>query len=169
MGEDTSSLLEVADMELVEEGDHGMDDEKGEATGQVQVQVQKREQARRDADGELVGVVAEGSVQVVEEVGNGRTHRVDSNRMEGDHSFHIDSEGVEGHTWQAGRVVGCDNGAKVAGVVHYVHTNNCRDDRTGCDQRVVGPGKLGSPVVAAEVAGSELEGLFREGVVGWPE
>lgn len=34
MEEGTSNPLEVADMELVEEGDHGKGDEKGEAIGQ---------------------------------------------------------------------------------------------------------------------------------------
>lgn len=34
MGEGTNNPLEVADMELVEEGDRGMGDEKGEVIGQ---------------------------------------------------------------------------------------------------------------------------------------
>lgn len=127
--------------------------------------MQEREQARGGAGGELVGVVAGGNVQPVE-VGNDRTRQVDSNRMEGGRSFHIDSGEAEDHMWQAGRVVGCDNGVKeVAAVVQCAHTDNCHDGRTECGRRVVGSGKLGWPAAVAEVAGSELGESFQEEMV----
>jgi hypothetical protein len=143
MGEDTSNQ-QGADMKLVEEGDHEMGDEKGEVMGRVPVPVREREQTRRDAGGELVGVVvAEGNVQT-EEAGSDHIHRVDSSRMEGDHNCHTDSGEVEDHRWQGDRVVEYDNDAKeVAVVAQRAHTNNFHDDRTECDQRVVGSVKSG--------------------------
>jgi hypothetical protein len=89
--------------------------------------------------------VAEGNVQVVEEAGNDRIHRVDSSRMEGDHRFHIDSVEAEDHMWQVDQAVGCDNGVKevVAAVVQCAHRSNCHDGHTGCDQRMAGSGKWG--------------------------
>jgi hypothetical protein len=143
MKEGTNNPLEVADMKLVGEGGHGMDDEKGEVMDQELVLVREREQAQGDAGGELVGVVVGGNVQAG--AGNDRIHRVDSSRVEGDHSFHIDSGEVADHMWRADRVVGCDSGVKEveAAEVQCVHTNNYHDDHIECDRRVAGSGKSG--------------------------
>lgn len=140
MGEDRSNPLEVADTELVEGGDHGMGDEKGEVMGQKLGLAREQELARGDVDGELVGVVAEGNVQ---EAGNDRIRRVDSSQMEGDRSFRIDSGGVEGHMWQEDRVVGDDNGVREAAAVQSVHTNNYHGGHTEGDRRVAGLGWSG--------------------------
>ena len=142
MGEDTSNPLGVAGTELVEEGDHGVDDGRGEARSQEQVLVRAR--TRGDVDDEPVGVVAEGNVQAVEEAGNGRIHRVDSSRMEGDRSFRIGSGEVADRMRQADRVAGCDSGVKeVAAAVQCAHTNNCHGDRTGFGRGAVGLGRSG--------------------------
>ena len=60
--------------------------------------------------------------------------------------MHMDSEKVEARTWPVGLVVGCDSGVKgvgAAGAARCVRTNNCHDDRTEYDRRVVVWGKLG--------------------------
>jgi len=97
MGEGTSNPLEVGDMEWAEGGDHGMDDGWEGVVRPELVLVREQAQARGDVGDEMVGVAAEDNVQAAE-VGNGHIHQVDSNRMEGDHSFHIGSEEVGVHT-----------------------------------------------------------------------
>ena len=142
---DTSNPLEVADTERMGVGDHGMDDGREEVVSPEPVLVQEQTQVRGGVDDELVGVAEEGNVQAVE-VGSDHIHWVDSSRMEGGHSFHMDSEKVEVRTWPVGLAVGCDSGVKgvgAAGVARCVRTNNYHDDRIECDRRVVASEKSG--------------------------
>ena len=99
------------------------------------------------------------------EADNGRTRRVDSSWMEGVHNSHIGNGGAGVHTLQADQV-GNGVGEAAVAVAQCDHMNSCRGDRTECDQKVVGSGMSGRPVVAAGVVGSGLVGLFQEGLVG---
>lgn len=119
-----------------------MDGELEEAAVPVLGQEQGQEQG--GVDDEAVGVVVEGNVQA-EEVGNDRTHQVGSSRMEGDHSFRIDSGEEEVRMWQADQVVECDSGVKgvAAAVARWARTNNCHDGHTVYDRMVVALEKPG--------------------------
>lgn len=163
MEEDTSNPLGVACTERVEGGDRGTDGEKGEAMHQEPVLARGREQVREDVGDGFVGVVVEHSARV--EADNGRTHWVDSSWMEGVHNFHIGNGEAGVHTLSADQV---GNGVREAPVVvaQCDHMSSCYGDHTECDQRAVGSGMSGRPVVAAEAVDSGLVGLFQEGLVG---
>lgn len=163
MEEDTSNPLGVACTERVEGGDRGTDGGKGEAKHQELALARGREQGREDVGDDLVGVAVEHSARV--EADNGHTHWVDSSRMEGGHNFHIGNGEAEVHTLQADQV---GNGVREGPVVvaQCDRMNSCYGDHTECDQRAVGSGMSGRPVVAAGAVGSGLVGLFQEGLVG---
>ena len=91
MEEDTSNPMEVADMERAEGGDRGRQGVRGEATNREPVRGRGQGGA---GDG---WVDAEDNVQGEAEVGNDRTRQVGSNRLEGDHMFHIGSGEVGVH------------------------------------------------------------------------
>lgn len=130
-----NNLLEVADTERVEEGDHGAGDEREGAMHPGRAPAPEQGQGQGGADGELVGVV-EDNVQVV--VGNDHIRLVDSSWLGADHNSRIGSGKVEDRRLQADQAVVRGNGVReVEEAGRHGHTNNCHGGHTECGREVV--------------------------------